>query len=87
MRPGTLESYSWITEKSRRAVTHRFRHYCATLLLARRPPGVIHSQIAVTMNLYAHVIAALRKEVAGQMDAILAPPAGKEETAAEEPVA
>ena len=56
------------------------RHSCATLLLAQGVhPRVImeilgHSQIAVTMNLYAHVIPAMQKEVAGQMDAILKPP-------------
>jgi len=65
------------------------RHSCATLLLAQGVhPRVIreilgHSQIAVTMNLYAHVIPAMRKEVAGQMDAILSPPpADKGQTAA-----
>ena len=33
-----------------------------------------HSQIGVTMNLYPHVLPAMRKEVVGQMDAILTPP-------------
>ena len=41
-----------------------------------------HSQIAVTMNLYAHVIPAMRKEVADQMDAIFAPVATKSEPVA-----
>ena len=34
-----------------------------------------HSQIAVTMNTYSHVIPAMQREVANQIDAILAPPA------------
>ena len=77
---------------------HDLRHSCATLLLAQGVhPRVImeilgHSQIAVTMNLYAHVIPAMRKEVAGQMDAILAPPPPKKRKtaariAAKQPVA
>jgi hypothetical protein len=33
-----------------------------------------HSQIAITMNLYAHVIPAMQREVAAQIDAILSPP-------------
>jgi len=33
-----------------------------------------HSQIAITMNLYAHVLPATRKEAAARMDDIFAPP-------------
>ena len=33
-----------------------------------------HSQIAITMNTYSHVVPALRKEAANQMDAILTRP-------------
>jgi len=33
-----------------------------------------HSQIAITMNLYAHVLPATRKEAAARMDGIFAPP-------------
>jgi len=33
-----------------------------------------HSQIGVTMNTYSHVVPALRKEAADQMDEILRPP-------------
>jgi integrase len=57
---------------------HDLRHTCATLLLAQGVhPRLImeilgHSQIAITMNLYAHVIPAMQKEVAAQIDAILA---------------
>jgi integrase len=56
---------------------HDLRHTCATLLLSR---GVSvrmvmdimgHSQIAVTMNTYGHVIPAMQHEAAGHMDAAL----------------
>lgn len=63
----------------RRIRFHDLRHTCATLLLAQSVhPRLImeilgHSQIAITMNLYAHVIPAMQREVASQMDAILAP--------------
>lgn len=63
----------------RRIRFHDLRHTCATLLLAQGVhPRVImeilgHSQIAIKMNLYAHVIPAMQKEVAARMDAILAP--------------
>jgi hypothetical protein len=32
-----------------------------------------HSQIAITMNTYSHMVPALRKETANQMDQILDP--------------
>lgn len=35
-----------------------------------------HSQIAVTMNTYSHVVPALRKDAAEKMDAALTPAAG-----------
>ena len=56
---------------------HDLRHTCATLLLSRRvSPRVVmdilgHSQIAVTMNIYGHVIPAMQQEAAGHMDAAL----------------
>jgi integrase len=59
---------------------HDLRHTCATLLLAQGVhPRLImeilgHSQIAITMCLYAHVIPAMQKEVAARMDEIFAPP-------------
>jgi integrase len=71
---------------------HDLRHTCATLLLAQGVhPRLImeilgHSQIAITMNLYAHVIPAMKKEVAAQMDSILAPPDGVATTVATKPV-
>ena len=54
------------------------RHTCATLLLAQGVhPRVVmdilgHSQIALTMDTYSHVIPALQREAAGRMDALLA---------------
>ncbi|MCX6633996.1 MAG: site-specific integrase, partial [Acidobacteria bacterium] len=58
---------------------HDLRHTCATLLLAqgvhpRVVMGILgHSQIAVTMNTYSHVIPAMQREVAAKMDEILTP--------------
>ena len=58
---------------------HDLRHTCATLLLAQgvHPRLVMeilgHSQIAVTMNTYSHVIPAMKQETANRMDAILNP--------------
>src|SRR5262245_45468680 len=56
---------------------HDLRHTCATLLLARGvSPRVVmdilgHSQIAVTMNIYGHVIPAMQEEAADKIDAAL----------------
>jgi integrase len=56
---------------------HALRHSYASALLAQGVhPRVImealgHSQIALTMNTYAHVIPALQREAAEQMDALL----------------
>jgi integrase len=53
------------------------RHAYAALLLSRgvSPRMVMdtlgHSQIAVTMNTYGHVIPAMQREAAGHMDAAL----------------
>lgn len=75
----------------RRIRLHDLRHTCATLLLAQGVhPRLImeilgHSQIAITMNLYSHVLPAMQKEVAAQMDAILTPkPPAKGAMATEE---
>jgi integrase len=57
---------------------HDLRHACATLLLAEGVhPRVVmdtlgHSQIALTMNTYSHVIPALQRDAADRMDDILA---------------
>jgi integrase len=56
---------------------HDLRHTCATLLLSRGVSARMvmdvlgHSQIAVTMNVYGHVIPAMQHEAAGHMDAAL----------------
>lgn len=56
---------------------HDLRHSCATLLLSQ---GVDvrtimetlgHSQIALTLNTYSHVVPALKKDAATKMDAML----------------
>jgi integrase len=58
---------------------HDLRHSCATLLLVQGvAPRVVmeilgHSQIAVTMNTYSHVLPVLQREAAGQLEALLAP--------------
>lgn len=58
---------------------HDLRHTAATLLLIQGVhPRVVmellgHSQSAITMNLYSHVVPALRKKAADQMDAVLKP--------------
>ncbi len=58
---------------------HDLRHTAASLLVAQGVhPRVVmellgHSQIAVTMNTYSHVVPALKREAADQIDAILRP--------------
>jgi integrase len=69
---------------------HDLRHTCATLLLSRgvSPRMVMdilgHSQIAVTMNTYGHVIPAMQQEAAGHMDAALGEEPEPDEGAADE---
>ena len=56
---------------------HDLRHSCATLLLAQGVPARVvmeilgHSQIALTMNTYAHVIPELRRDAAQKMEDLL----------------
>lgn len=56
---------------------HDLRHGCASLLLAQGVhPRVVmetlgHSQIALTMNTYSHVIPALQREAADRMEDVL----------------
>ncbi|RII17336.1 Transposase [Streptomyces sp. YIM 130001] len=56
---------------------HDARHGCATLLTAAGvPPRVVmeilgHSQIAVTMNVYAHVVQDTQREAIGHLDRLL----------------
>lgn len=57
---------------------HDLRHTAATLLLVMGVnPRVVmemlgHSNIAMTLGTYSHVIPALQREAAGRMDAVLA---------------
>ncbi len=57
---------------------HDLRHCCASLLLSQHvPPRVVmdvlgHSQIALTMNTYSHVMPAMLKDAANALDAALA---------------
>jgi integrase len=59
---------------------HDLRHSCATLLLAQGvSPRVVmdilgHSQIALTMNTYTHVVPDLRRDAAVRMESLLAEP-------------
>src|SRR5713226_9133122 len=61
----------------RRVRFHDLRHSCATLLLVQGvSPRVVmevlgHSEIALTMNAYSHVVPELQREVAQRMQAIL----------------
>lgn len=61
----------------RRIRFHDLRHSCATLLLVQGiSPRVVmevlgHSEIALTMNAYSHVVPELQKEAAERMQAIL----------------
>ncbi len=56
---------------------HDLRHDAATLLLAQgvQPRAIMdllgHSQVGVTLNLYAHVLPEVRRDAADKMDAIL----------------
>jgi integrase len=61
----------------RRVRFHDLRHSCATLLLVQGvSPRVVmevlgHSEIALTMNAYSHVVPELQREAAARMQAIL----------------
>ena len=56
---------------------HDLRHSCATLLLAQGvSPRVVmeilgHSQIALTMNTYTHVLPELKRDAAQRMDRVV----------------
>ena len=61
----------------RRIRFHDLRHTCASLLLAQGvPPRVVmdvlgHSQIAITMDLYSHVMPTALREAADAIDPAL----------------
>jgi integrase len=56
---------------------HDLRHTCATLLIAQGVhPRVVmetlgHSQISITMDLYAHVTSTMQADAAAKMDAAI----------------
>ena len=56
---------------------HDLRHFCASLLLAQGVPLKVvsdilgHSQLAVTADLYTHVLPAMKKEAVDLLDAVL----------------
>lgn len=58
---------------------HDLRHSCATLLLVQGvSPRVVmeilgHSEIALTMNTYSHVVPELQREAADRMESVLTP--------------
>ena len=57
---------------------HDLRHFCASLLLAQGVPLKVvsdilgHSQLAVTADLYTHVLPAMRREAVNLLDSVLA---------------
>jgi integrase len=59
---------------------HDLRHSCATLLLVQGvSPRVVmeilgHSEIAMTMDTYSHVVPELQREAAAKMESVLSPP-------------
>jgi len=82
LEPRNLErAYSDIIAAAKlpRVRIHDLRHTAATLLLAQGVhPRVVmellgHSQIAITMNTYSHVVPALRKDAADRMEEIFHP--------------
>jgi integrase len=89
LEPRNLDrAYSQILKMAKlpRVRIHDLRHTAASLLLCQGVhPRVVmellgHSQIAVTMNTYSHVVPALRRDAAEQMEAILNPVATKDAT-------
>jgi integrase len=74
-----IEQFHQVLEQAgmRRIRFHDLRHSCATLLLVQGvSPRVVmevlgHSEIAMTMNAYSHVIPELQHEAAQRMQAIL----------------
>ena len=72
--------YKALLEKAELPVTMRFhdlRHSAASLLLAQGvSPKMIadllgHSRIGITMDLYSHILPAMRRDTADAMDQIL----------------
>ena len=63
---------------------HDLRHSCATLLLVQGvSPRVVmdilgHSEIAMTMDTYSHVVPELQRGVADKMESVLSRPRNPE---------
>jgi integrase len=74
-----IEQFHTVLENAglRRIRFHDLRHSCATLLLVQGvSPRVVmevlgHSEIALTMNAYSHVVPELQRDAADRMQAIL----------------
>ncbi|WP_420799261.1 tyrosine-type recombinase/integrase [Ktedonospora formicarum] len=74
----TLDEFHEIVAKAGLPKMHFYdlRHSAATILLAKGVhPKIVqellgHASIAITMNIYSHVMPSLQKEVAGLMDNI-----------------
>jgi integrase len=86
IEPGYLGSaFSQIVKVAQlpRVRIHDLRHTAATLLLSQGVHAKVvaellgHSRIAITLDLYSHVVPELRKEAAEKMDAALTPIATK----------
>jgi integrase len=75
----TSRTFEQLVQRSgvRRVRFHYLRHTCASLLLAQgvSPRGVMdvlgHSQLSITMDLYAHVMPSALREAADAMDRAL----------------
>ena len=56
---------------------HDLRHACATLMLAQGEQARVvmetlgHSQVGMTMNIYAHVMPVVQRDAADRMDALI----------------
>jgi integrase len=79
--PAVTKSFQRLLQRTglERRRFHDLRHSCASLLLAQNvAPRVVmeilgHSQIALTMNTYSHVLPGLKKAAAESMGTILGP--------------
>ena len=67
-------------QRVRRIRFHDLRHTCASLLLAQNVPARVvmeilgHSQLAITTDLYSHVMPTALREAADAMDRVFVQP-------------